>query len=328
MAVKTRKQARGAAAKARNKGSSGSPPEKNTPSGSPPEENDDFNLLSDDLPAGADVELKNYLEKNELLNKSYQVAVYKFEDDQSANKTFCKSYANQVPGEHEIGLQFGGGRYYVILQVLDEDGKRRGTTRTVLIHRNYDKLMNSTDASLGAMFPVMPAISGGNGGGGDMQNALVLMRTMMSMFMPLVQQMNQPQKNTEPKAYTEMMVENMRAMNEAQKQIFLDNTQFWNDKSREAGELSEVFENEEETSGIMGTVNMILPILEKVLTATIGKPPEQTRATVDMVKGIPGYAKMIKDKKTIKRLLTYITEKHGADVAKQVLKEFGIKKPK
>lgn len=323
-----RKQARGAA-KSRKKTTSGSPPEKNTPSGSPPEENDDFNLLSDDLPAGADVELKNYLEKNELLNKSYQVAVYKFEDEQSANKTFCKAYANQVPGEHEIGLQFGGGRYYVILQVLDEDGKRRGTTRTVLIHKNYDRLMNSTEAGIGAMFPVMPAISGGgNGGGGDMQNALTLMRTMMSMFMPLIQQMNKPSKNSELPAYTEMMTESMRAMNEAQKQIFLDNTQYWNDRTRETDGLSETFENEEETTGVMGTINTILPILEKVLPAFIGKPSPQTAATVDMVKNIPGYAKMIKDKKTIKRLLEYITEKHGKDVAIKVLKEFGIKKPK
>lgn len=302
-----------------------------------PDEKDAMQELEDlsfeDLPVGSDTMLYNYMQKNSLVDEEYFVTLYKYDRDHGDMKTYCEKWVGQIPNEDQIGRVYGGGRFCLILQVTDHKGKTRGTTRKFKLHKRYDRFLNNVQSNENSAFPVISlgGTHGGNEGGNQLQDAVNLVRVMMSTFLPLMKMVTPPQQqiaapgeNTGSMA--EMMKDNYKAMNEVMKESMLDNSQFFNDMKRRNVGLPELTEDENETTGVMGMINNILPVLEQVLPLITTRGAQGMQA-VKTIQNMPQYKDVIKDKGTIKRLYQFIEKKHGTETALKVLKKFKLKHP-
>lgn len=287
-------------------------------------------IKPEDLPQGSDSLLYEYLQRNDLVDNEYFISLYKYDRDHGEMKTFCEKFIGEIPNEDSIGKIYGGGRYCLILQVRDKTGKARGTTRKFKLHKRYDRFANSSGQEQG-VFPMI-SLGGSQGNGGNqLQDAVNLVRVMMGTFMPMLKMLQgpqqlAPQENPQSETMASMMTENYKAMNEAMKEMMLDNTQLFNDVSRRAVDLPEVTEDENETSGVVGMFNSLLPFVEKLLPMVTQRGAQGMQA-VKTIQEMPGFKNAVKDKATIKKLYDFIEAKHGTGTAKQILQKFKLKSP-
>lgn len=284
------------------------------------------------LPVGSDSLLFQYLQRENLVDQEYFVTLYKYDRDHGEMKTYCERWVGQIPNEDQIGRAYGGGRYVLILQVVDGDGKTRGTTRKFHLHTRYDKISSNLKGPDSGSFPMISLGTGSEGNGGNqLQDAVNLVRVMMGTFLPLLKLMNPQQQQQQPvppmsENVSSMMSENYKAFNEVMKETLLDNSQLYNDLARKNNDLPETTEDENESTGVVGMLNSILPLVEQFLPL-ITQKGQAGQAAVQTVKKLPAFQNAVKDKKTIKRLYEFISEKHSPEVAQKILKKFKISSP-
>lgn len=289
----------------------------------PMEELEDFTL--DDLPLDTEPCLQDFLIRNELLDKSFYVRVYRYDNDNETVKTFCGRYTDHAPDEHEIGMDYGSGRYITILQVTDSNGQRRGTTKKMKIDPSYDELRQQK---------LLPSLQGQNipmMQGNGLQNQNAAMDSTMKMF-GMVIAMLQPLLKTNPVSQApehmnKLLAENYKDMNEIMKGVYLDKAQMFSDMARSEAGLTETVQETEESSGLGIVVDSIISVVDKFLPSILQKG-EAGRQTVQSFKEMPGYEALKKNRGAVTKLVSFIESKHGSEVAAKVCKKFGIRKPK
>lgn len=288
------------------------------------EEESGFDFIeAEDLPRNIDSALKDFLNRNKLLDREYKVSLYKYaHPNQGLKKELQYQYFDECPTEHDIGLTFGSGRYIIILGVHDKVGKWRTASSKFNIAVHYDKMKEEKDKGALPHFPT--PVFQGQGGGGNMNAGLGMVKEVIGMLLPLIAY-NQKQANTDP---FEMMGDSYKSMSKVLTQSLLDNTQMINDAVRKNLDLSETYEDGEETTGLMGVVNTLSPILEKLVPYIIGGDQKATKSGIDAIKNNPLYKVVIQDKKALKKLYKFIKEKHGAKVLGEVVSKLNIKEPK
>lgn len=267
---------------------------------------------------GYENDVKDWLLKNQLLDNEYVFRVYKYLNNVSGQrKEFIGEWSDYVPGEHEIGMEFGSGRYIGLLNITDNRGKRRCTSCKFRIHKHYDSLRSQS--SMNNFFPSRSMV--GHAGGG-IDGSLETVGKIIQMILPVVQAKPESQGN-----YGELMNENYRMMNSIMKRSVFDNMQMLNDLQRKNAGLSEVVESEEEATGAMGVINQIMPMVERFLPLIVGKSMPQARATVDFVKTLPEYNQMVKNKAMLKAFCAFVDSKHGRSETDKILARFKVSRP-
>lgn len=69
--------------------------------------------------------------------------LYKFDDPLSGkSKQFCKKYADDPPEQEDIGLQFGGGRFVIIMHIPPLSPGKKAMTKSykIKLHPRFDEL--------------------------------------------------------------------------------------------------------------------------------------------------------------------------------------------
>lgn len=287
------------------------------------EEESGFDFIeAEDLPRNIDSALKDFLNRNKLLDREYKVSLYKYaHPNQGMKKELQYQYFDECPTEHDIGLTFGSGRYIIILGVHDKVGKWRTASSKFNIAAHYDKMKEEKDKGAVPHFPT--AVFQGQGGGGNMNAGLGMVKEVIAMLLPLIMN-KQNQANANP---FEMMGDSYKSMSKVLTQSMLDSTQMINDAVRKNLDLTETYEDEEENTGIMGVVNTLSPILEKLVPYIVGGDQKEAKTGIDAIKSNPLYNIVIKDKKALKELVKFVKEKHGKKVLKEVLTKLNIKEP-
>lgn len=274
-----------------------------------------------DLYRTADVQLQSYLTKQKLLDSSFVISIYRYDNPHTQQKSFCGKFVDMIPSEHEIGLEYGSGKFLTVLQAVNGRGKRKGTTSTFKIDKRYDRLKEEKEQkTINAAPNQQPVVYAGN----PIDNTdqmLKLMQTMISMLIPLIRPTQQPQ------SMGEVMSDNFKSMNDVMKNVYMDNAQFYNDVIRDKSNLPEVVEGESEASGFMGILSQITPLIEALLPKITSRGQQSVDA-VNQIKSMPGYNQVMKDARVIKGLVNFIEEKHGVDTAAKVAKKFNLKIPK
>lgn len=279
--------------------------------------------LPGDLYCTADVHLQDYLTKQKLLDSAYVISLYRYDNEHTQSKSFCGKFVDTIPSEHEIGLEYGSGKFITVLQAVNGRGKRRGTTSTFKIDKRYDLLKEQKEEKEQKKIMAantQPVVVAGN----PIDNTdqmLKLMQTMISMLIPLIRPTQQPQ------SMGEVMSDNFKSMNDVMKNVYMDNAQFYNDVIRDKSNLPEVVEGESEASGFMGILSQITPLIEALLPKITSRGQQSVDA-VNQIKSMPGYNQVMKDKRVIKGLVSFIKEKHGSETAVKVARKFNLKVPK
>jgi len=258
-----------------------------------------------------DLGLRDWFLKNQLEDKSYKVSLYRFINPQFGDrKALVNQYEDLMPSEHEIGLQFGSGRYCVFVTMTDSNGKRRIYNSKFRISDDYDRRKNT---------PVNDSM--GNG----FDSAFNLIAKVLTLFQPILQNNN---GNNNGSNIRDLLLENYKSTNDILKRSALDNTQFYNDMQRKNMEIPEVFETTEETTGLTGFISQVVPLVEKFLPIIMGKSNTETKAALSLIRTLPAFSDVTKDKSKLNFLIKFIDKNHGVDITDRVLKKLGIVRPK
>jgi len=282
-------------------------------------------LTTEDLPKTADLYLRNWLARSEIDENFFQCTLYKFEKGTGVSKEFIDQWEDQILTEHEIGLRHGGGRYLLFINAKSIDGKNKVGSKKLKIHSRYDELSRRHKMGLTALSGnnVNSPVPVQNGGGMEsITMSLNIMKELMAMFLPLLTA-GQVNNNNNPFDVSKMMTNMFSSVNSAMKQNLLDNTQFYNDMQREMFNMDSVVETDNELSGVQGFINSIAPLLETFLPSILGggKPAQKT---VNQVKNLPIYNKLVQSQQHVKALTNFINEKHGPQAVKTVVNSFGL----
>lgn len=283
-------------------------------------------LSSTDLPKSTDFVLKQFLDRCDIEEEYYSVTLRKFDKPSGKNSSIIDQWEDEILSEHEIGIKYGPGRYILIINAKDKNGKDRVGSKRIKLHDRYQKLHEEYLLTGGNLYTkenvVSNPINNNSFGNDPISQSLNIMRQMMSMFLPLITAQNN--KNQDP---GEMMAGVYKSINSAMKNSLLDNTQMFNDMQRKVLSMEPVYETEEEVTGVKSLIETIAPLLENVLPLILGGG-KTSGATIGMVQKTAQYQALVKSKAHVKGLVEYIEGKHGKEVTEKLLDKFKIKRPK
>ena len=280
----------------------------------------------DEIKLGYDNDVQDWLQSNKLIDRSYNFRVYKYVNpNHGERKELVGNWTDCIPTEHEVGQQFGGGRYIAILNITDDTGRRRVTSAKFRIHSSYDITAQQYKANNLFMQPGSYPVMAGNqrGNGSSLNEAMDVLAKMMAIITPAIAMQNNSQNN-----FPEMMMENYKMINSMMKRSIQDNMQFANDMNRREAGLTETVETDEEASGAINIINQVVPLIEKFMPYITGRNNATTAATITAVKALPQYQQLIKSKSILKSFCEFIDQKHGQEVTDQLLSKFKVKRPR
>lgn len=279
-------------------------------------------LSESELPI-SDLGLKDWFLKNRYEDTDYKVSLYRYVNPQfGERKSLVYQWTEELPSEHDIGLKYGSGRYELFVCLTDRKGKRRIYHSKFRISEEYDKLRSETAPSM----LQHSNGSNGNGGAAGLDSAFNMMAKVIALITPIMQANNASHSGNgfDPSKISEMMIESYKGMNEVLKRNTLDNTQFLNDIQRRVSDMDGIVESETEVQGLTGFINSIAPLIEKFLPIFTGKSNLQTRAAMGVIKQMPAYNEVVRDKAKLNALIGFVTKKHGPEVTEKILKKLGL----
>lgn len=274
-----------------------------------------------DIHAGYDTSVQDWLLRNGLRKKDYVLRVYRFGGAGDNERTAVGKYIDHIPDEDEIGLKYGSGRYECILQVSDKDGQRRVTSSRFLVDSIYDEIRQEEKIKKAQQMQQLPVPINGTH---QFDNMIESMSKFMAVIFPLI---NAGRANIETPDVSAIMMKNYENMNSVIKRSILDNQQLINDVQRGNMGLPETMEDLKETTGLMGLITTIGPLIEKVLPLILGGGAKPKIAAT-LIKSAPQYAQVIKDKKLLHGLIQWIEKKHGKEVSGKLLASLKLKRPR
>ena len=259
-----------------------------------------------------DLGLRDWFLKNQLENQEFKVSLYRYINPSFGDrKSLVFQWEGTMPSEHEIGITYGSGRYSVFVTLTDKTGKRRIYNSKFRISEEYDKLKNG----------VIPQAQQANSTA-NFDATFNLIAKVITLFQPLLVTTKGNGDNKE--LMKDILMDNYKATNEILKRSAIDNTQFYNDIQRRAIDLPEVVEDEEESTGISQLIQQIAPLIERFLPVITGKADVKQKAAIGLIRELPEYTGIIKDRKKTKALITFIDKQHGQEVTDRLLKKLGL----
>lgn len=276
--------------------------------------------------------LRDWVARENPEQVSYLTYLYKYDHPTTGDaKVLCTRYDNEIPDPHEIGLAFGSGRYLVMVNIPEtaETTKKIRALR-VRLGTHYDTLKKQAEAGLipgfqppGAMAPgamAYPPAALARGGMGGVSEGLELVERVLGMFLPLIA----AQQSTRPDM-SAMMQEQYGMISGVLKRSLADQQELARDVIRarvEAGKDED--EDEDEGEGTM--LERILPLIEKFVPL-LTTPGPQASATAAMVRSVPQFAEVLKDRGELVRIIKYLDMTQGQAKTDAVLRSLKVARP-
>lgn len=279
-----------------------------------------------------DIKLKEWLESANYEQLSAKVVLYKFDNPSSGNdKAVCGQWINEIPDAHTVGMTYGSGRY-LILVTLPRGEKQAKTLRgfRFRIHPHYDELRRQS--AMGLLPPSMyyGNIAGGHACGANapkevsispassLQESLGLVATIIKMLEPMIK----PQNNGADMGA--ILAGTYETMNKVMQRQAIEQVGLLSDLTRRAAQLP--LENEEEQEEEGGIWEQLKPLIGEIVPKLLSKGPTST-ATATMIKALPQFKKVVREKVELKRLIGHLDKSIGTEKTSQVLKKLKIPHP-
>lgn len=278
-------------------------------------------LVPEDLHAGYDNTVNDWLLRKGLFEQNYTLRVYRF--DSRGERVHVGKFSDHIPDEDEIGHKFGGGKYECMLTVSDKNRKRHVTSSRFSLDDNYNDIIRERKQKL-----YQDNIKGNNGvpmnpGFNNFDSMIEGISKLMVVMMPLF---NRNDNNSSPDMAS-FMLKNYEMMQGVMKRSILDQQQNVNDIQRMSFGVPDVMDDIKETTGLMGVINNLSPLIEKFLPLILGGGMG-SKTAVGIVKAVPQYQQIVQNKTALKEMIAIIERNHGKDAVKKVLQEFKLKRPK
>jgi hypothetical protein len=285
------------------------------------------------VPLTLDDKISFFIARTNVENLNPCMYVYKYKANSSTQRSLCGKFdGDDIPDEHTIGLQYGSGRYLVILQVpAGEKQVRKQGSYTFEIGTVYDELRR-TAAATGTLPPLYSLpIRGGlqQPSNTSQTDNMTMLRETMSFMAELFGKMqgsvpHQPQHSPDMSA---LMLQQYKGMGEVLKDNLLKTDAFMQEALKvkmlaEKGDRSkkgnEEYEENEPTEQ-PNLIQALLPELIKLLPALLSNP--QTAAMVQAAAS-PAAAQIASN------AVHSVTQAHRSAVREAARKRQGVASPK
>ncbi len=274
------------------------------------------------IPVSIFDDFSEWLQTTEAADDDFYCTVYQVKGNSTKNRVYLEKYDGCIPEPDEIGNKYGTGKFKLYMKFY-----------------NHPKLVKSYTINL------HPRFGSGNWQNPNTQNQLPqaqtqpnlqqlqpaqdpmqMMATMSGIFTSMMGAMAQLQGNQNnqqsPFDVTNMMDGIMNTMGKVIQRSASDQLQLVNDITRERANLPEVVETAEETSFI----NQILPVIQSLLPSFLGKPKQEIKPTIDMIKGLPQYQTLMKNNRLLVSLVGHLRETQGEDKTAEIIQTLQLDK--
>lgn len=246
---------------------------------------------SDDIPRSLilDQDLKSWLAEIEALDSELRIYLYKYN---AQNKRAIANVFYEIPNIHEIGIEYGSGRYELHVPIT-----RLQKTRVYKfsLHESYDLRKAERDRQnkppVQTQQPVQPQIDPVQ----LMQTIFTISNQMVSNIVAAISG-NKP-NGTSPELINNMMLQNAQMVNEVVKNSMTSQMDMYKNiiNQVKSGELTAIkedeFEEEEEENKGASLIDSLMPLFEKFLPLLL--TPKQEKTIVPLIKKYPEYKKII-----------------------------------
>jgi hypothetical protein len=237
------------------------------------------------IPLTLDDKINNFIERANVENLTPCMYVYKYKQNSSTQRSLCGKFEGEdIPDEHNIGLQYGSGRYLAIVQVPSgEKQARKQSTIGFEISPNYDDLRRT--AAVTGQLPYLNSLPVRNASMVP-QNAqadnMTMLRETMSFMAELFGKMQGAapaplQQNTD---IAGLMLQQYKGMGDVLKANLLQTDSMMQEalKSKLMAEMKHLTgsmnnnEPEPDESEPPNIIQALLPELIKILPAILSSP--------------------------------------------------------
>lgn len=270
--------------------------------------------------------IMDFLAKSSLALADVTFWLYKL-DGNTGNGMACidKFTDCDPPDEHEVGLQYGSGRYMLMMTVPETD-KRKKIVRSYKFkcHPSYDSRRNDSSGRI----QLPPEYFMNNRKDNSLVEAFTMMQGMLTTLIPLF-------KPTETPDLQKIMSSNYSIVSEIMKKQALSSADMMIDYQRKLSSLKQIGSgdgnvrndngNDESDSGVLDVIAQIAPLLEQWLPKLLGGG-KQSQVVGNLVRESAMFQEISKNRKLINGLIAHLDSTRGKEETDKVLKALQVKR--
>lgn len=270
-----------------------------------------------------------WLAQENYEQQTAKVYLYKFDDPKTGNnKALVDSWENEIPEQHDIGLQHGSGRYLLMITIPGGEKQKRGIRGwRFRLHPHYDELRANymrEQAMIAPQGPYPFPARGGNGQQADPLSAgLDAVGKLVGVLAPLLTARQQDNGGGNIAA---MMMQMYKGMGDVMKASARENVEFYGDLQRQIAGLPAPKEEGEDMED-KGILERLIPLLAEYVPVILGKGP-QANVTAATVRSLPMFKQVVKSKAELTRIVSYMDQNYGAEQTDTLLARLHVTRPK
>ena len=271
---------------------------------------------------------------NEVIeeNQTAKVSLYKYDNNTAGTeKSFIFEWENEIPSAHKIGLQFGSGRYMIIITVPKSKKYPDGRIpRRLKIHEYYDKLKKINDernvfqVAPMSLQPINEPVQVNTSE--QFSGAMGMIKEVMSMIVPLLQLQKQEQPAPAPIVdLTPILMQSYQMTQEVLKKNLLDTQKIYKDiVSQNVND-----DDDEGESAAMEQIQKpsmlekLQPLIDQFLPLILGSGPKAAAVT-EIVKAAPLFKQILSDKNQLSEMIKEFDQKIGKPETDKLLKKLKV----
>jgi len=240
--------------------------------------------------------------------------VYKYENATTGDlKVQCDRIDGEdIPDPHQVGLLYGSGRYLMIVSIPDGTGQQKKMRALRFrLHSRYDEMLKSRVAAVAvSAVPAAPAVNG-------LRDGIDLIKSVVEVLKPLLdtRQASGPDVSKLLEGNYNMMA-GVLSRSLASSQELID--QVNRAKIENAPQSVEPDEPD--------FLVKIMPLVEKFLPLILGGGAGAA-GTAAVIRGIPEVAKVVNNAGELRRVVSWLDGRIGAEKCNTVLKALKVRRP-
>lgn len=295
-------------------------------------------------PADLEVEerLADWLEINRIENSTPVATLYKLIGDTGEQREQADYFRGVIPSRHEIGLEYGPGRYILIIRNTTGQKGAKSTSIRFRLHESYTEKSlkfkreraEKERLALGqpnAVQSALPATTGKE----SLIEAFTLVRSMqadtLAMFKPILERILTPATSPlaipAPKSPFEDYALSRQIMKDSLKESMAMINQMQKVMIESHNSGNNGFDEEEDTQRPedpkQSMFDKIIALAEPFINI-LAQNNMAAKMAAAGIKAAPQFKEVIKDAGLARRIITYVEQKEGPQRAGIALKNLGI----
>lgn len=275
--------------------------------------------------------MNEFLEREKIDDDEPKFYLYKYDNyDSGKQKSTVARYSEgqTPPDEHDIGMQFGSGRYGLCLVVSPCKKFPKGKMRMYRFRINpvYDEYRKDTQPAQ----PLPPAVvppppvyqqpaPAPQNNFSSMSDTLSLIEKIVTMITPFFINRQQPKND----GVNETIRDTYSVVSEVMKSQLVENFKMIQEMQMNQFQRNEELNSIKQEEKEPGIIEKYAPLLAEFIPQILGGGPKSALLS-GLVKNAPEMQKLLKDESQLNAVVTHLVETQGMEATAALLDKLGI----